>query len=277
MHSIVRIAKNAEQIYFLSRFFSLRSATIVAMGLADTMRREWDARAKQNAYHWVVSEREVWDKDAYYEEGRKDIRRLVLPFFAENGFSAENIRQLSVLDIGCGTGRLCRALKEQCGEVTGVDIAPEMVERARQENADVQGVRFLLVSGEDISPVQSNSVDFCFSYLVFQHIPHKRVIRRYFEEIRRILRAGGIAKIQVRGTPGNPPGRVLWFHGFTSFYIALTLWRGWIPLPWIKLYNSVYGACYTKSELLSLLQKLGFHSVWCYHETSRYLWAEMKK
>jgi len=262
---------------FLSLFFAQHFATIPEMSIADTMRQDWNARAKKNAYHWVVSERETWDKDAYYEEGRKDIRRLVLPFFAQNGLSPEEIRRLSVLDIGCGTGRLCRALREQCGEVTGVDIAPEMVERAQKENADIQGVRFLLVSGEDISSVRSDSVDFCFSYLVFQHIPLKRVIRRYFEEVRRTLKVGGSAKIQVRGTPGNPPGKVLWFHGFGSFYIALTLWRGWLPLPWIRPYDSVYGACYTMPELQKLLQELSFRSIRVYHETDRYLWAEMRK
>lgn len=259
------------------RFFQQFFATIVQMGIEETMRREWNARAKQNAYHWVVSGREAWDADAYYEEGRKDIRRLVLPFLAEHNLSSEHIRRLMVLDIGCGTGRLCRALGEVCAKVTGVDIAPEMVERARRENAHIAGLQFLLVSGEDIAPIQSDSIDFCFSYLVFQHIPLKRAIRRYFEEILRVLKSGGIAKIQVRGTPGNPPGKVLWFRGFGSFYVAITLWRGWVPLLWVRSYDSVYGACYSATELQKLLEKLGFRSVRVFHETERYLWAEIKK
>ncbi len=247
------------------------------MTVADTMRREWNDRAKENAYHWVVSEKQTWDQDAYYEQGRTDIARLVVPFLQSKGLSADKIRELSVLDIGCGTGRLCRALKEVCGPVTGVDISPEMIERATKENADIPGMRFVLTSGEDLSVISDASIDFCFSFIVFQHIPDKRVIRRYFEEVKRILKPGGLAKIQVRGTPGNPPGKVIWFKGFQSSYIAIALWRGWLPIPWMKPYNTVHGACYTAGELQVLLQEIGFAQVRTYHETDRYLWAEMAK
>jgi len=37
----------------------------------------------------------------------------------------------SVLELGCGTGRLCRPLAATGAEVTGVDLNPEMIRRAR--------------------------------------------------------------------------------------------------------------------------------------------------
>ena len=41
----------------------------------------------------------------------------------------------------------------------------------------------------------------CFSFIVFQHMPNKKVVGKNFEEIKRVLKNNGIAKIQVRGLP----------------------------------------------------------------------------
>ena len=39
---------------------------------------------------------------------------------------------LEILDVGCGTGLAGVALKERAGRLTGVDLSPEMIERARE-------------------------------------------------------------------------------------------------------------------------------------------------
>jgi len=41
----------------------------------------------------------------------------------------------AVLDVGCGTGSLALLLAEQGHRVTGVDLSPVMVERARRKTA----------------------------------------------------------------------------------------------------------------------------------------------
>jgi malonyl-CoA O-methyltransferase len=45
---------------------------------------------------------------------------------------------LTILDIGCGTGYMCRELKKRfpAAQVTGVDIAPEMLRRAMAEDPE---------------------------------------------------------------------------------------------------------------------------------------------
>ena len=241
------------------------------------MQSEWNARAKENAYHWVVSSKQQWDKDAYYAEGEKDIEKRVMPFFAERGISQEKYSVFSVLDIGCGTGRLCRALSKRFRSVTGIDISEEMLKHAKEDNADLANVRWVHGSGSDLSGIADASMDFVFSFIVFQHIPSKSVIRKYFQEVFRILKPGGLFKIQVRGIPGDAPGRVLWFHGFDNGFIALTLWRGMIPLLWFRKYDSVYGACFTQGELLSMADSIGFRELSTEKETEKYLWIEGAK
>ncbi|MEW5847155.1 MAG: class I SAM-dependent methyltransferase [Myxococcota bacterium] len=49
----------------------------------------------------------------------------------------------SVLDVGCGSGRHALELARQGVTVTGVDISPEMVQRAHEASRGVPGVRFV--------------------------------------------------------------------------------------------------------------------------------------
>ena len=41
-----------------------------------------------------------------------------------------------ILDVGCGEGWLCRALAGAGAEIVGVDVSPELIARAREENDD---------------------------------------------------------------------------------------------------------------------------------------------
>jgi 2-polyprenyl-3-methyl-5-hydroxy-6-metoxy-1,4-benzoquinol methylase len=52
-----------------------------------------------------------------------------------------------VLDVGCGEGWLARALAEQGMQVTGVDVVPELIERARQTG----GADYRVMSYEEIA------------------------------------------------------------------------------------------------------------------------------
>lgn len=242
------------------------------------MKQEWEQRAQENAYHWVVSEETDWNKDAYYQRGKDHIATYVQPFWKEKGFTTNEITQFHVLDIGCGTGRLSRALSEHVAKVTGIDISETMLQKAKQDNADRANIEFLQTDGTNFAQVATNSIDFIFSLIVFQHIPSQIVVEGYFSEMNRVLKPGACAKIQVRGTPGNPPGKVLWFHGFRSFYIAFCLWRNKIPMLWARRYNTVYGACFTPMQLKTKLQKAGFNQVNVYYEKNnpQHLWAEVQ-
>lgn len=50
-------------------------------------------------------------------------------------FSTMMPEQGSVLELGCGTGRIARALASKHRPVTGIDIAPEMLKAARRKEA----------------------------------------------------------------------------------------------------------------------------------------------
>ena len=81
-----------------------------------TMRQDWDARAKENAKHYVATSRENWNSDEFLREGAEQVHELVEKHFAEicNGRAPSDMR---VLEIGCGIGRMTMALSRIFGAV----------------------------------------------------------------------------------------------------------------------------------------------------------------
>jgi len=97
-----------------------------------------------------------------------------------------------VLDLGSGAGIDCflaaRAVGER-GFVIGVDMTPEMLDRAR-ENArthDVRNVEFRLGEIENL-PVANDTIDVAISNYVINLSPNKP---RVFREVYRVLKPGG--------------------------------------------------------------------------------------
>lgn len=97
-----------------------------------------------------------------------------------------------VLDLGSGAGFDCFLAAQKVGKkgkVIGVDMTPEMIEKAR-ENARKGGyenVEFRLGEIENL-PVADNSVDVVISNCVINLSPDKR---RVFDEAFRVLKPGG--------------------------------------------------------------------------------------
>ncbi len=98
----------------------------------------------------------------------------------------------TVLDLGSGAGLDCFLAASKVGEngrVIGIDMTPEMVEKAR-ENArkgNYTNVEFRLGEIENL-PVADNSVDVVISNCVINLVPDKR---RVFTEAFRALKPGG--------------------------------------------------------------------------------------
>lgn len=97
-----------------------------------------------------------------------------------------------VLDLGSGAGFDCFLAAKKVGKkgrVIGVDMTPEMVEKAR-ENADkgsYENVEFRLGELENL-PAANDSVDAIISNCVINLAPDKR---RVFQEAFRVLKPGG--------------------------------------------------------------------------------------
>ncbi|MFB3918377.1 MAG: methyltransferase domain-containing protein [Terriglobales bacterium] len=98
----------------------------------------------------------------------------------------------TVLDIGCGAGMdLLLAARHvgPSGKALGVDMTPEMRERARSAAAEIGFQHVEVIEGDATAlPLPDNSVDVVISNGVLNLVPEKE---KAFAEIVRVLRPGG--------------------------------------------------------------------------------------
>jgi cyclopropane fatty-acyl-phospholipid synthase-like methyltransferase len=176
------------------------------------MRTDWDARARENALYYVATGQENWTEEEFYRSGEQTVREQILTDMG-NICQGRDPRRMRVLEIGCGAGRVTRALAGVFGEVHAVDVSGEMVARARAALAGYPNAFVYQNNGKDLSVVPKQRFDFAFSTIVFQHIPSRQVIYSYVSEVRRLLRRGALFKFQVQGgaTDESAPGDT--WHG----------------------------------------------------------------
>jgi len=162
------------------------------------MRADWDERAKENALYYVATEKETWTDEEFFHSGEQTVAEHILSDM-KNICQGRKPEQMRVLEIGCGAGRVTRALARLFGEVHAVDVSGEMVALARRSLAGYPNAYLYQNSGKDLEIIPELEFDFAFSTIVFQHIPNREVIYSYVREVRRLLRPGSLFKFQVQG------------------------------------------------------------------------------
>ena len=169
------------------------------MDILNKMRSDWDARARKNARYYVATAKEDWTDDEFFASGEQAVVEDVLTDMT-NICQGRKPEEMRVLEIGCGAGRITRALSKIFGEVHAVDVSGEMVTLARRALADRPNVHIHQNNGRDLAVVPEGLLfDFAYSTIVFQHIPSREVIENYVREVGRLLREGCLFKFQVQG------------------------------------------------------------------------------
>ncbi len=102
----------------------------------------------------------------------------------------EHVRGRKSLDFGCGTGRSTRFLRQLGFEATGVDIAEDMIRKARE--LDPSG-DYRLVPGDDLSSFQSGTYDLLLAAFTFDNIAGKNSDNkvRILRDLGRLLNQDG--------------------------------------------------------------------------------------
>lgn len=97
-----------------------------------------------------------------------------------------------VLDLGCGTGVLARAIRQRSprGLVAALDIDPDILRIARGRLVGDERTALLCASADAI-PIGTASLDAVVSTLVIHHLP-VALKRRAFAEVARALQPAGV-------------------------------------------------------------------------------------
>ena len=159
--------------------------------------RYWDERARENALYFVDNEIDYASPDVatFWRRGEEVVDRLCDLVGLTLG--SDEV----VVDIGCGVGRLTRALAARTRRVVGVDVSGEMLALARRYNAEIPNIEWRHGDGRGLSVVEDGSVDGCLSHVVFQHIPDPSITLNYVREMGRVLRPGGWALFVLSTDP----------------------------------------------------------------------------
>lgn len=176
------------------------------------IKKKWNEFAIENPFYYTNSDtvggRNV-DEFELRRTGQEDYEKYVK--------SDQLVRDIvthhpdrCVLEIGCGVGRITEFFVQDFPCVIGIDTSSEMLKVASRRLEAQKSITFHENDGRTI-PFPLDHFDFIFSYLVFKHMPSVELATDYFSEIARVLKADGLAKIQVR--TGPMPHRWQWFYG----------------------------------------------------------------
>jgi ubiquinone/menaquinone biosynthesis C-methylase UbiE len=161
------------------------------------MRRFWDERAKENAYFFVddrVDYRHP-DVEEFFKQGEVDLDNLL----ATLGVALRPTD--TVVEIGCGVGRLTRVLAARAERVVALDVSSEMLSRAAANLEACENVELVHGDGTSLAGIGDGMADASVSHVVFQHVPEPAIVFGYVTEMGRVLKRGGWSGFQVSNDP----------------------------------------------------------------------------
>jgi len=121
------------------------------------------------------------------------IRKNIDPTFAPR----------SVVEFGCGVGRLLIPFASIAGDIVGLDVSDAMLQEA-QRNCDLHNIRNVrLIKSDDQLSSLTGSFDFVHSCIVFQHVPFERG-QIIFSRLLQFIRPGGVAAVQLLYSNATP-------------------------------------------------------------------------
>ncbi len=222
----------------------------VAGDFSPMMKRDWDARARENS-KWYINTVRLDQSEAEFDAtGWNEIIGLILPELVLMT-EGRDPKDLKFLEIGCGIGRMTKHLAAIFGEVHSTDVSGEMIRQARHRLRDLPNVHLHETSGVDFAALPDNYVDVAFSAYVFQHVPSKTVIASNIREAYRVLKPGGILRVHTNGVEAQ------------SYAEAEK--------------NTWAGATFTESETQQLARELGAQLISVYGADTMFCWTMMRK
>jgi ubiquinone/menaquinone biosynthesis C-methylase UbiE len=190
----------------------MTSASAPAPAPDDPEARRRQRLLREIEFHRSIADRAeiVWTWDS--PSGRERARRRS-QLFVEHAALAPG-RQ--ALELGCGTGVFLAQVAQSGARLRGLDLSPELLERARQRMAGVSHVSLDCGNAEQM-PYADGTFDAVYGSSVLHHLDLDRALREVF----RVLRPGGRA---VFAEPNivNPQVAVMFHLGLTKHYFGVS-------------------------------------------------------
>ena len=119
-----------------------------------------------------------------FSEAKRDKKDLVWKVLCEDFFQQFIPHSSTVLEIASGYGEFIRHISAP--RKVAVDLNPDSGTCLPEE------IEFHLGSATDLTMLEDDSVDVCFSSNFFEHLPSKEMMDQVLSEARRALKPGGL-------------------------------------------------------------------------------------
>jgi len=154
----------------------------------------WDVFARHQPYYHILSDPSMMSpgpkqQEEFWASGTRNVRSL--QEFAGLGF-----RNGIGVDLGCGLGRLTRAMRELTSQQIGLDISSEMLCQAKEANRSFPSIEFRQIQGDNW-PVATTSCVLVISLHVLQHMSTLELMEHSICEMGRVLISGGSAVFNI--------------------------------------------------------------------------------
>jgi SAM-dependent methyltransferase len=172
-----------------------------ARSWAEVLRQSWDALSRSRYRDFFVASHRGWDDPAAWRA-----QAVFDAAFVTHELEPERLRELDVLEVGCGVGRLALVLAPRVSSYTGFDIAPRMVEESRARCGELANARFFVGDGLSVpAPARDRRYGLAFAMSVFIHCP-REVIHSTIASVHALLAPEGEFRFQLRADPSDPTG-----------------------------------------------------------------------
>ncbi|MBI1760767.1 MAG: class I SAM-dependent methyltransferase [Acidobacteria bacterium] len=215
---------------------------------AREMKLAWDKRAAEDARWYINTVRRQQTEEEFDASGRHEVQSQVVDGLALLTGGSDP-RQLRLLEIGCGIGRMTKHLAGIFGEVYAVDVSAEMIRQAQMRLQSLANVRLFETGGEDFALFPAQSFDVIFSAYVFQHVPSAAIIRSNLVDAWRVLKPGGVCKFVTNGVTAPASGPT----------------------------DSWHGAAFPEAALRQLAEELGAQLLGLFGEETQYCWTMLRR
>jgi spore maturation protein CgeB len=156
--------------------------------LQSRMKEDWDQRVRHDYRYWmsdgVKSDEDMW------LTGERDFDILT------NGLSDDFLRDASVLDLGCGVGRILKTAARVCREAIGLDVSEEAIQTAKKLLKAESNIRLYQGDGFGLQSLDEHEINLVISFAALGSMP-TRVMAGYLKELSRVVVPGGCIRLQI--------------------------------------------------------------------------------
>jgi tRNA (uracil-5-)-methyltransferase TRM9 len=162
----------------------------------------------------------------------------------------------SILDVGCGNGRLLELFKEKKIEYLGVDISKKLIGIAKRKYPQDE---FLVADNLNL-PFPDNNFDKVFSVAVLHTIPSGELRKKALMELRRVLKPKGLLVLTVWNMWRKEMFPLILKYYFLKLAGKSKLDLKDLFLPWANRTERYYHV-FTQAELRLLMEESGFKTI----------------